>query len=72
MVEDARTALVLEDEPVVLAVFQAVLQRNGFVVLAAERGKAPFDAQATADCELISSLRTLPFPEVLGPTWFSR
>ena len=39
MVEDARTALVLEDEPVVLAVFRAVLQRNGFIVLAAERGE---------------------------------
>lgn len=42
MVEGTRTALVVEDEPLVLAVFRTILQRNGFIVLAAETGEAAF------------------------------
>ena len=40
MVEFSRTALILEDEPLVVEVFRKVLQNNGFVVLAAETAEA--------------------------------
>ena len=40
MIQAARTALLLEDEPIVLTVFRKALENTGFTVLVAERSEA--------------------------------